>query len=52
MRFCILLLPFCSLYSANEHTLLKDLAKVVGGEFIQLRPDAHILRQTPHQGQG
>ena len=43
---------FAACIHANDHTLLKDLAKVVGSEIIQLRPDARILRQIPHQGQG
>ena len=44
-------LTFVACIHANGHRQPKNLAKVVGGEFILLRPDRDILRQTPYQGQ-
>ena len=50
------LLTFVACIHANEFKRQKrrktDIPKVIDAEFILLRPDRGILRQTSHQGQG
>ena len=50
--FAKTMLTFVACIHAIEYRQPKDLAKVVSGKLILLRTDWHILRQTPHQGQG
>jgi hypothetical protein len=42
---------FCVQANEYKHKKTSRLAPLARGEFILLRPDSHILRQTPHKGQ-
>ena len=41
-------LTFVACIHANELSQTKNVAKVIGSEFILLRPDRHILRLPPY----